>query len=330
MMEKVEHVGIIGVGMYVPEKRLTNEDFEKMVDTSDEWITTRSGIKERRLCAPDEATSDIGAKAAKRAMENAGVTPEEIDAIICATFTADTQCPSTACHIQAKIGAKNALAFDIGAACTGFLYSLTVAKSLILNGNCKTALIMGGEAMSRFTDYQDRTTCVLFGDGGGAAILQANAPRGRILSEYLGADGTMAEHIIIPAGGSRQPATHETIDQRLHYIKMSGNEVFKFAVRIFVHSVEEALEKCGKKVEDLSLIVPHQANYRILNSAAKKMGIPKEKMFNNIAYYGNTSAGTVPIALTEALEQGKIKKGDLLCLVAFGGGMTWGAMILEW
>ena len=329
-MGKVEHVGIIGAGMYVPEKRLTNHDLEKMVETSDEWITTRSGIKERRICAPDEMTSDIAAKAGLKALEQAGMKPDEVDALICATFTADTPCPSTACHIQAKIGAKNAFAFDVSAACTGFVYSMAVAKSLILNGVCRNALVFGAEAMSKFTDYEDRTTCVLFGDGGGAVLVQANAPQGRILSEYLGADGGMAEHIIIPAGGSRHPATHETIDQRLHYIKMSGNEVFKFAVRILVHSLEEGLERCGRSVKDLKLIIPHQANYRILNSAAKKLGIPQEKMFNNIAYYGNTSAGTIPIALTEALEQGKIQKGDLIALVAFGGGMTWGSIIIEW
>jgi len=329
-MSKVEHVGIAGVGMYVPEKRLTNADLEKMVETSDEWITTRSGIKERRIVAPDEATSDIASNAGKKALAMAGVEPEDVDALICATFTPDTQCPSTACHIQAKLGAKNALAFDISAACTGFVYSMAVAKGLIMNGVCRNALIFGAEAMSRFTDYEDRTTCVLFGDGGGAAFLQANAPRGRILSEYLGADGTMAKHIIIPAGGSRKPPTHETIDNGSHYIKMAGNEVFKFAVRILVHSLKEGLKRSGRSVEELNLIVPHQANYRILNSAAKKMGIPQEKMFNNIAQYGNTSAGTIPIALSEVVDQGKVKEGDLIALVAFGGGMTWGSIIIEW
>ena len=329
-MSKVKHVGIAGVGMYVPEKRLTNHDLEKLVDTNDEWITSRSGIKERRIVAPDESTSDIAANAGKKALEMAGMEAGEVEAIICATFTGDYPCPSTACHIQAKLGAKNAFACDLAAACTGFVYSLTVAKSLILNGVCKNALVFGAESMSRFTDFEDRTTCVLFGDGGGCALLKADAPNGKILSEYLGADGTLAEHIQIPAGGSVRPPTHETVDKRLHYIRMAGNEVFKFAVRILAHSVEKALEKSGHTVEELSLIIPHQANYRILNSAAKKMGLPKEKMFNNIANYGNTSAGTVPIALAEAVQNGDIKKGDLVALVAFGGGMTWGSIIIEW
>lgn len=329
-MNRAKNVGIIGAGMYVPEKRLTNADLEKMVETSDEWITTRSGIKERRICAPDEATSDIGLKAGLKALEYAGMEPEELDAIIFATFTPDTLCPSTACHLQGKIGAKNALAFDISAACSGFVYGITVAKGLILNGICNNAMVIGAEAMSRFTDFEDRATCVLFGDGGGAVILQANAPDGRLIGEYLSADGTMAEHIIIPAGGSRIPTTKETLENKLNYIKMAGNEVFKFAVRILVHSVEEALKRCGHTVDDLSLIIPHQANYRILDAAARKMGVPPEKMYNNIAYYGNTSAGTIPIALTEALQQGKIQKGDIVSLVAFGGGMTWGSVILEW
>ena len=329
-MSKLHHVGIAGVGIYVPERRLTNADFETMVDTSDEWITSRSGIKERRICAPDEATSDLASKAALRALDNAGLTPRDVDALICATFTSDNQCPSTACHIQAKIGAKNAFAFDISAACSGFIYALTIVKGLILDGVCKTAVVMGAEAMSRFTDYKDRATCVLFGDGAGAVVVQANAPHGRILSEYIGTDGTMADQIIIPAGGSRLPASHETIDQGKHFIKMEGNEVFKFAVRILAHSVEQALKRCGRSIEDLKLIIPHQANYRILEAAARKMGIPTEKMFNNIAYYGNTSAATVPIALTEALQQGLIHNKDLIGLVAFGGGLTWGSVIIEW
>ncbi|MBN1900438.1 ketoacyl-ACP synthase III [Candidatus Sumerlaeota bacterium] len=323
-------MGIAGTGMYVPEKRLTNADLEKMVETSDEWITTRSGIKERHICAPDETTSDIGLKAGVQALESAGMEPEELDAIIFATFTPDTLCPSTACHLQGKIGAKNALAFDLSAACSGFIYGLTVAKGLITTGVCKNAMVLGAEAMSKFTDYQDRGTCVLFGDGGGAVIVKADAPDGRLLGEYLCADGTMAEHIIIPGGGSRNPCSQNMLENRLNYIKMAGNEVFKFAVRILVHSVEEALSRCGRSVQDLSLIVPHQANYRILDAAARKMGLPDEKMFNNIANYGNTSAGTIPIALYEALHQGRIKKGDLLSLVAFGGGMTWGSIVVEW
>jgi len=329
-MNKVHHAGIVGVGLYVPERRLTNADLEKMVETSDEWITTRSGIKERRLCAPDEATSDLATKAGLKALESAGLEPKDVDAIICATFSPDTLCPSTACHIQAKMGAKNALAFDLAAACSGFIYGLTVAKSMIMNGVCKTAVVMGAEAMSRFTDYKDRGTCVLFGDGAGAVVVQANAHQGRILSEYLGADGTMAEQIIIPAGGSRLPASHETVNQGKHYIKMAGNEVFKFAVRILAHSVEEALVRCGRSIADLNLIIPHQANYRILEAAARKMGIPTEMMYNNIAYHGNTSAATIPIALTEALREDRIKKKDLIGLVAFGGGLTWGSVIIEW
>lgn len=323
-------VGIAGLGLHVPEKVMTNHDLEKMVDTSDEWITTRSGIKRRHIAAPDEATSDTAAAAAKKALKDAGMEASDLDGIICATFTPDTPCPSTACHIQAKIGAENAFAFDISAACTGFVYGVTVAKSMITTGVCDNVLVIGAETMSRFTDWEDRGTCVLFGDGGGAAIIKKDAPNGRLLNAYLAADGTMADHIIIPGGGSRMPASHETVDQGMHYIKMAGNEVFKFAVRILAHSVEKASKRSGIKPEDLNLIVPHQANYRILNAAARKMGLPEEEMFNNIAEYGNTSAGTVPIALTEAVHNGDIKKGDLVALVAFGGGMTWGSIILEW
>ncbi len=329
-MSNVDHVGIAGVGMYVPERRLTNADLEKIVDTSDEWITTRSGIKERHICAPGEAVSDIAVASGRKALAQAGITPEEVGAIICGTFTGDTPVPSTACHIQRKLGAKNAFAFDLAAACTGFVYSLTVGKALILNGICDTALIFGIDALSKFTDYEDRTTCVLFGDGGGAAILRANANQGRIISEYLGADGTLGEFIIVPGGGSLHPATKETVEQRMHYVKMAGNEVFKFAVRILAHSVEKALERSGHTVGDLKLIIPHQANYRIMDAAAKRIGIPREKMYKNIDKYGNTSAGTVPIALAEAVADGSIEKGDLIALVAFGGGMTWGACIIEW
>ena len=329
-MSKVEYTGITGIGMYVPEKRLTNADLEKMVDTSDEWITTRSGIKERHILAPEEAVSDIGANSARIAMKEAGVSPEEIDGIIFATLTGDTPCPATACHLQHKLGAINSYAFDLGAACSGFVYGLAVADSLIRNGVGKTILVIGADSLSRVTDYQDRGTCVLFGDGGGAAIVQANTSQGRILSHYMGADGSMTEHIIIPAGGSRLPASHETIDKRLHYVKMAGNEVFKFAVRILVQSLEKALERCGHSVKDLKLIVPHQANFRILEVAARKMELEPEIMYNDIANYGNTSAGTIPIALSDALKEGRIKKGDLIALVAFGGGLTWGSVIIEW
>ena len=329
-MSKITHSGIIATGMYVPEKRLTNAELEKIVDTTDEWITTRSGIKERRILGPEESVSDIGVNSARIAMKKVGIGPEDIDAIICATFTGDTPCPATACHIQHKLGAVNSFAFDIAAACSGFVYGLTVADSFIKNGVCRTALVVGSDGMTRFTDYQDRTTCVLFGDGGGCAIVQANAPQGRILSHYMGTDGSMAEMIVIPAGGSRLPTTHETIDKGLHYIKMAGNEVYKFAVRILVQSVEKALERSGHTVKDLKLIVPHQANYRILDAAARKMELPPEIMINDIANYGNTSAGSIPIALTEALEEGKIQKGDLIALVAFGGGLTWGSVVIEW
>jgi len=329
-MNKVEHTGITGIGMYVPEKCLTNADLEKMVETSDEWITTRSGIKERHILAPEEAVSDIGVNSAHIAMKEAGIGPKEIDGIIFATITGDTSCPATACHLQHRLGAINSYAFDLNAACSGFLYGLAAADSLIRNGVGRTILVIGADSLSRVTDYQDRGTCVLFGDGGGSAIVQANASQGRILSHYMGADGSMAELIIIPAGGSRLPASHETVDKRLHYVKMAGNEVFKFAVRILVQSLEEALKRCGRGVKDLKLIVPHQANYRILDAAARKMELEPEIMYNDIANYGNTSAGTIPIALSDALKEGRIKKGDLIALVAFGGGMTWGSVIIEW
>lgn len=323
-------VGILGTGSYVPEKVLTNQDLEKIVETSDEWITTRSGIKERRVVADNQASSDLGIEASKKALEMAGLTIQDIDLIICASFTGDTQCPSTACHIQYGLGHKTCGAFDVNAACTGFIYGLATARGLIQTRTAKKVLVVGTEAITRFTDYKDRTTCVLFGDGAGAVILGEVEKGSGILSDYLGADGTMREAIIIPGGGSRKPASLETVENRDHYIKMDGNDVFKFAVRIMCHAIEKAAEGCGLTPHDLDWVFPHQANIRIIESAAKKINVPLDKIWININKFGNTSAATVPIAIDEAVREGKFKKGQKAGLVAFGGGLTWGASIIKY
>jgi 3-oxoacyl-[acyl-carrier-protein] synthase-3 len=309
---------------------LSNQDLERMVDTSDEWIRTRTGIRERRICLPDQAASDLAAESGRKAIEYAKVDPQEIGLLIVATITQDTLCPSTACYVQERLGIKSCVAFDLNAACTGFLYGITLAKAYIQSGMCDKALIIGVDVLSRVTDYEDRATCVLFGDAAGAAVLGPTDEGRGILAEYLSADGKLASLICIPAGGSRLPASAETVQNHQHYIKMSGNEVFKVAVRILEESVIKALEKCNLKPEDLSLVVPHQANTRIIEASARRLNIALEKFYVNIDKYGNTSAASVPLALDEAVRTGRVKSGDLLALVAFGGGFTWGANIIRW
>jgi len=323
-------VRIIGTGSYLPEKVLTNRDLEKMVHTSDEWIVTRTGITERRICSDKEAASDLGIKAAERALENAKVKVKEIDLLIVATITPDMLFPATACIVQSKLGIKNAAAFDLNAACTGFIYSLSTAQQFLLTGTYKTALVVATETLSKITDWKDRNTCVLLGDGAGAAVLRSERGESGILSCYLDADGKYGDLLNIPAGGSRLPATMTTVKKRLHYLKMKGNEIFRIAIEEMAGSVRQGLEKCGLKPEDLTLLIPHQANIRIIKALARKLSIPMEKVFINIEKRANTSAATVAIALDEANKQGRIKRGDIIELVAFGAGFTWGSCVIRW
>lgn len=329
-MSRLFGVGITGTGSYLPDKILTNQDMEKIVETSDEWIRTRTGIGARRVADEKTAASDIASKAAERAMEDAGIKAEGIDLIIVATVTPDMAIPSTACIVQKNIGAVNAAAFDINVACTGFLYAMTIAEQFIKSGFYKNALIIGTETLTKFLDWQDRNTCVLFGDGAGAAVLERTEEGSGILSAYLGADGKNGESLTLPGGGSRMPATYETIDQRQHCIKMDGSEVFKFAVRVMGTAALKALEKSNLNIEDIDFLVPHQANIRIIEAAAKRLKLPMEKVYVNLHNYGNMSAASVPVALDEAVKKGCIKKGDTVVLVAFGGGLTWGSSVIKW
>ncbi|MBD3918201.1 ketoacyl-ACP synthase III [Paenibacillus sp. PR3] len=323
-------VGIIGTGKYVPERVLTNAELEQMVETNDEWIVTRTGIRERRIAAPNQATSDLAFRASQEALRAAGLTAEDIDLIIVATITPDMFFPSTACLLQDKLGAKKAAAFDLSAACSGFIYSLATASSMIATGMYKHALVVGAECLSRITDYTDRNTCILFGDGAGAVVL-GPVEEGRGFKSFeLGADGSGGELLCISGGGSRLPATAASIDEKKHFIHMAGNDVFKFAVRIMGSAAEEALRKAGLEKSDIDLLVPHQANIRIINSAINRLDLPEDKCMVNLDKYGNMSAASIPVALAEAVEQGRVNKGDTLVLVGFGGGLTWGASVLNW
>lgn len=328
-MCQMNKVGIIGLGKYLPEKILTNQDLEKIVDTTDEWIISRTGIKERRMAKEGEATSDMATEAAKRALENAKLKPEDIDLIIVATITPDMFFPATACLVQQKIGARTVPAFDISVACSGFIYGLAIANQFISSGTYKHALVIAAEKLSTITDWTDRNTCVLFGDGAAAAVL-GPVEKGGILSVYLGADGRQGDLIKLPAGGSRMPATKKTIEDKQHFIKMNGSELFKHAVRIMADAALEVTKPLGITAKDLSLVIPHQANIRILLAAAKRMGLSEDKIYLNIEKYGNMSAASSAIALVEAVEEGRIKKGEKILLDAFGGGLTWGAIVIEW
>lgn len=324
------YAAITGWGSAVPEKVLTNADLEKLVETSDEWITSRTGIKERHIVSPDESTSTIAVAAARQALERAGVSPWQVDLVICCTATPDFLFPSTACLIQHEIGAENAGAFDLEAACSGFIYGISVGSQFIKTGDYKTVLVVAAEALSRFLDWTDRTTCVLFGDGAGAVVLQASENRNGLLSFVLGSHGVGADLIKLPAGGARTPASSETLESGGHFIKMNGQEVYRFAVRIMGDSAIEALEKAGLTNEDISLFIPHQANLRIISSIADRLHLDPEKIFIDIDKYGNTSAASIPIALCEAVEAGRVKPGDNLLFVAFGAGLTSAASIVKW
>ncbi len=321
---------IVSTGSYLPEKVLTNFDLEKMVETSDQWITERTGIKERRIANENQTASDLAYEASKVALGRADLNAEDIDLIITATVTGDMPFPSTACILQDKLGAKKAAAFDINAACSGFLYGLYVADSFIRSGMHNKILVVGTEVLSKITDWEDRTTCVLFGDGAGAVIVEPTTENRGIISMSINSDGSMWDLLYLPAGGSKVPASRESVDNKLHYIKMKGNETFKFAVRTLEDLVIKILEENNLAPSQLSLLIPHQANLRIIQATADRLGLPMEKVLINIDKYGNTSAASIPIALDEAVMSGRIKDGDYILLEAFGGGITWASALIKW
>jgi len=321
---------ITGVGSYLPAKILTNAQLEKMVDTSDEWITTRTGIKSRRQAAKDEFTSDMAAHAAQRAMKKAGVTADQIDLIIVATITPDMPFPATACIVQQKIGARRAAAFDLEAACSGFIYGLEIGQQFIMSRTYDTVLVIGAEKLSSIVDWKDRNTCVLFGDGAGAAVLQSRPNSHGLLTAVMGADGSKGSLLHMPGGGSRCPASADSVAAKLHYLRMDGRETFKNAVQAMYHAAQEALRRCELDISKIKCVIPHQANRRIIDAVGKRLGATPEQLFINLDRYGNTSAASVAIALDEAVSSGKIQRGDLILMMVFGAGLTWGAAVIEW
>ena len=323
-------VSIIGTGSYVPEKILTNEDLSKLVDTSDEWITSRTGIKERRVAAKDEQTSDMGAKAALNAIEQAGISPTDIDLILVATATPDMLFPATACFVQKKIGATNAACLDISAACAGFLFGVEIAQQFITSHTHDIVLVIGAEKLTSITNWTDRNTCVLFGDGAGAAVLGHRGSAHGVISTHIGSDGDYTDILFMPGGGSRCPITKENADKHLATIHMTGKEVYKQAVTAMLSAAQKALDQSGLSIDDISCVIPHQANLRIIEGIADRLKIPLEKFYVNLDKYGNTSAAAVAIALDEANRSGRIKSGDYILMVVFGGGLTWASTIIEW
>ncbi|MDT8441288.1 MAG: beta-ketoacyl-ACP synthase III [Desulfuromonadales bacterium] len=321
---------ITGTGSYVPEKILTNADLETMVDTSDEWITTRTGIRERHVAAADENTSDLATKAAQRALEMAGVTAAEIDYLVVGTITGDYPWPATACLVQSNLGAVNAGAFDVSAACSGFLYALATASDRIQAGHAKKALVIGAEILTRIVDWDDRNTCILFGDGAGAVVLEAVEGETGILSTHLHADGSQLELLYQPGFGTRLPPSASAIENKSHFLRMQGNEVFKVAVRSMADVAHIALEANGMTADDISLFIPHQANIRILEATAKRLKLRDDQVYINVDRFGNTSGATIPIALDEVNRAGRLKDGDILLLDAFGGGFTWASAMVRW
>jgi len=321
---------IVGVGAYAPQRILTNQDLEKLVETSDDWIVQRTGIRERRIAAEDEAPSDLGLRAARQALERAGVGPEEIELIVVGTTAGDMLFPTTGNLLQHRLGCRNAGSMDLYAACSGSIYSLSVGAQFIQTGKYRTVLCVGAETLSRITDYTDRGTCILLADAAGAAVLRASDGDAGIIDTDLYSDGRYGDLLIQPAGGARRPATHETVDARLHYARMKGNEVFKVAVRMFEECAQRILERNGLKATDLDLFVPHQANLRIIEAAVKRLGVPKDRVVVNVDRYGNTGAASVYVALEEAWATKRVRPGDLVLLAAFGGGFTWGAALVRW
>jgi 3-oxoacyl-[acyl-carrier-protein] synthase-3 len=323
-------VSIIGTGSYVPERVLTNAELEKMVETSDEWITTRTGIKERRLAADGEHTSDLAAKAALNALENAGISAEEVDLIIVATVTPDMFFPSTACFVQSKIGAKRAACFDVSAACSGFLYAVEIAQQFITSHTYNTILVIGADKLSSIVDWNDRNTCVLFGDGAGAAVLRHRGGGHGVIATHMGSNGDLADILYIPGGGCRFPITTANVNERLNTIKMNGKETYKQAVTAMLTAAHTVLEASGLRAEDLACIIPHQANLRIIEAIADRMGVPLERFMVNLDRFGNTSAAAVAIALDEASRTGRMQVGEYVLLVVFGGGLTWASSVIQW
>ncbi len=324
-------VEVAGWGKHLPSHILSNHDLEKIVDTSDEWIRTRSGICQRRLVAEGEATSHLSVMAARQALDRAGIGPGDLDLIILATVTPDyPSIPATASLVQHALGANNCGAFDLVAGCSGFVYGLVTASQFIVSGACRHVLLIGAETLSRVLDWTDRTTCVLFGDGAGAVVLRATEREGGLLSFVLGSDGGGAEHLMVPAGGTRTPASHETVERRQHYLKMNGREVFKFASRILPRAFHRAVDQAGMRPEDVDLVVPHQANMRIIESARDNLSVNGDAVYVNVDRYGNTSAASIPVALCEAIEEGRLRPGSLVAMVAFGAGLSWGSALWRW
>jgi len=321
---------ISAVGSYVPEKVLTNADLEKLVETTDDWITSRTGIRERRIAADGEHTSDMATEAARRALKCAEVDAANVDLIILATITPDMPFPATACLVQEKIGAHNAAAFDIEAACSGFVYALEIGQQFIMSRTYNTVLVIGAEKLSSIVDWEDRNTCVLFGDGAGAAVLQNRQNTHGLLTTCMGADGRKASILSQPGGGCLNPSTSQSVSDRLHYLRMDGQEVFKNAVTAMATAAREALARCEIGIERIKCIIPHQANMRILKAVSDRLGATEDQVFSNLQFYGNTSAASVAIALDEAVQQGHVQQGDLILLLVFGAGLTWGAAIIEW
>ncbi|RME48975.1 MAG: ketoacyl-ACP synthase III [Chloroflexi bacterium] len=326
----MRYAHIVGWGKYVPENVVTNEDLARIVDTSDEWIRTRTGITERRIAEKTEATSDMAIKAARAALEVANFDPAQLDLIIVSTCTPDHPLPSTACLVQTALGASQAAAFDLNAACSGFIYGLNVATSMIRGGGYDNILLIGAEMLTRWLDWEDRATCVLFGDGAGAFLLQASDQPGGIMSFALGADGSGADLLIVPGGGTRNPPSWDSTRNGMCTLKMEGREVFRFATRVMGRVAKEAVERAGLEIDDIELFIPHQANLRIIKRAARYLDLPMERVFVNVNRYGNTSSASVPIAVCEAVDEGRLRPGDHVVLVGFGAGLTWGAAVVQW
>lgn len=330
MPHTLRSVSIVGTGSYLPPKVLSNADLERMVDTSDDWITSRTGIRERRIAAADQCTSDLGSEAVKRALDNAHVPASKVDLIICATITPDMLFPSTAALIQHKIGSSHAACFDIEAACSGFIYGLEIGRQFVAARTCNTVVVVAAEKLTSIVDWKDRNTCVLFGDGAGAAVLQHTHPSHGILASSLGANGAHSDMLCMPGGGARHPSTHESVNHGLHYLKMMGKEVYKHALKNMGHAVAEALERAGLQLSDIRCFIPHQANMRIIEGLAERLGVPLDHFYVNLHRYGNMSAASAAVALDEGAREGRFKRGDYILTVAFGAGLTWGANVVKW
>jgi 3-oxoacyl-[acyl-carrier-protein] synthase-3 len=330
MDNRLRGAAIVGTGMYVPDQVLTNLELERRVETSDEWIRERTGIRERRIAGEDQASSDLAVEASLRALEACGMKPTDVDHIILATTTPDRLLPSCACTLQSRLGATRAAAYDVFAACTGFIFGLALGRSLIAARQADTVLLVGVEVLSKFTDYTDRNTCVLFGDGAGAAVLVPCDPSDGVLAVHMQSDGTLGELLEIPAGGSRVPTSAETLRDRQHYIQMKGKELFKVAVRAMSDSMQSSLEQAAVDASEIKMLIPHQANLRIIDAVRERLGLPRERVVVNIDRYGNTSSASIPISLDEVARAGGLKKGDVVAFMAFGGGVTWGSSVARW